>query len=301
MKHFLRVITPVILLVIVLGLSSCGSMSRKTETFVLNREISNLSTGTLKVETKNGKISVQPWDNDYIKIEGEKFAQGIGDLDKELDKIDIVYREFGDSVSVYAEFPDSVNSFFKAMNHGAGFRLLIPKDRFNEIETRTSNGEVDLTSLNGRAIVNTSNGKVNLSDINGYINVNTSNGDVSLYNINAEMDIDTSNGKIIFSGCTATGFKNSFVTSNSRIYGDLILPVSGDMKMSTSNGAIDLNIPMNAQVHFRANTSNAGIDVTGLSYILNKSDKGYKEGRINNGGLNLSLKTSNGKIRLTGN
>jgi DUF4097 and DUF4098 domain-containing protein YvlB len=121
-----------------------------------------------------------------------------------------------------------------------------------------------------------SNGGITLSDIEGErVYLRTSNGAFELNNVYAEeIDGETSNGAL--SG-TFEAPDTSLSTSNGAI--DLNLPctLSGNYRLSTSNSRIDLKLSSNTQVgydlEFSTSNGNINVDAPNLEYTTNQSTR----------------------------
>jgi DUF4097 and DUF4098 domain-containing protein YvlB len=121
-----------------------------------------------------------------------------------------------------------------------------------------------------------SNGGITLSDIEGErINLRTSNGALELNNVYAEeIDGETSNGAL--SG-TFEAPDTSLSTSNRAIDMNLPCTLSGNYRLHTSNARIELKLSSSTQVGYdlELSTSNADInvDVPYLEYSTNQQTR----------------------------
>ena len=280
--------------------AACDAFNQVTEPFTLALPSGQISANGLDIDTKNGSIQVYYWNESFVKVEGEKRVNGLGDLESELEKISINYAFEANQLHIYASFPDDMNKLFKNISYGASLNVFIPKglENFSDYKMNTSNGAITVNGFDGLFDLRTSNGGINLSNCNGVIKTKTSNASVDLSNIKGQMDVTTSNGQIKFSNCFLTDASHYFNTSNGSIKGNLSLPLSGNVSLITSNGSINLNVPSNTAADFVANTSNGSISIRGLPVIYSSDNKTSKTGKINNGGVRLELKTSNGSINL---
>lgn len=285
---------------IIILLSGCGALNQLEEPFSMRLANEQGMVNSLDVDTKNGSIAIYYWNESFIKVEGEKRVNGLGDLESKLENISINYAVKANQLHIYASFPDDANKLFKNVNYGASLNVYIPEDikNLSDYKINTSNGSIGVHGFDGSFDLRTSNGSVNLSDCNGYFKAKTSNGGIDLSQIKGQMDMTTSNGPIKFSNCFLSDASHYFNTSNGSIKGDLSLPLTGNVNMSTSNGSINLTVPSNTAADFVANTSNGSISVRGLPVVYSRDEKTSKTGRISNGGVRLELKTSNGGISL---
>src|SRR6056297_601894 len=267
---------------ILFAFTACDELNGIEEPFTMVIPVGEITANGLEIDTKNGGIEVYYWNESFIKVEGEKRVNGLGNLESEIEKISVNYAVHANQLHIYASFPDDINKLFKNVSYGVSMIVYIPEEtnKFSDYEMNTSNGSITLSGFDGHFDLRTSNGSIELSDVNGQI------------------DITTSNGPIKFSNLFLTESTHSFDTSNGSIKGSVTFPLSGNVRLVTSNGSIDLSVPSNTAADFVANTSNGGISINGLPVTYTSDDKTSKMGRINNGGVRLEMKTSNGSINV---
>jgi len=295
-KHLLWIL----ILVILFFFASCEGLNQLKEPFSTVISAQQPTIRLLEVETKNGRIEIRQWDESFIKVEGEKTVNGLGDLESHLEKIEIKTVYESDQLFIYASFPEDLNKLFNNISYGARFMIYIPEElsALEEFEIKTSNGKIDMEGFAGIFDLRTSNGSIHLSDCSGSIKANTSNAAVELADVQAQMDITTSNGYISFSKCFLTGSTNRFSTSNGRINGNVTLPSSGHVSFITSNGYVHLSLPENTNADFITTTSNGNISIKDFRVIYTSDQKTKKTGRMNNSGVHLVVQTSNGNITI---
>lgn len=110
----------------------------------------------------------------------------------------------------------------------------------SEITARTSNGSVRLVGGRGKAYVQTSNGSITITQRDGETVARTSNGRIEVADGAGALDLASSNGSISIRG-TSPGAPDApyhwrASTSNGSIKLDLVEPVTGRIRASTSNG-----------------------------------------------------------------
>jgi len=285
---------------ILFAFTACDELNGIEEPFTMVIPVGEITANGLEIDTKNGGIEVYYWNESFIKVEGEKRVNGLGNLESEIEKISVNYAVHANQLHIYASFPDDMNKLFKNVSYGVSMIVYIPEEtnKFSDYEMNTSNGSITLSGFDGHFDLRTSNGRVKLSRCSGSIKAKTSNGSIELSDVNGQIDITTSNGPIKFSNLFLTESTHSFDTSNGSIKGSVTFPLSGNVRLVTSNGSIDLSVPSNTAADFVANTSNGGISINGLPVTYTSDDKTSKMGRINNGGVRLEMKTSNGSINV---
>ena len=125
----------------------------------------------------------------------------------------------------------------------------------------------------------TANGRIELSAV-GEVEVQTSNGRIELEEVTGSVDAETSNGRIIGRDLNGAGVR--VTTSNGAI--ELELGEPQDVEARTSNGSITLEVPSDSY-QVSTETSNGSTDIE----VPNDAD----------GRFSLDMRTSNGSITVT--
>ena len=263
--------------------------------------------GRFSIENTNGSVEISGWDKDEVDISGTKYARTKAHLDEM--KIDV--QASNGMVSIRTIPPiDRSHS-----NAGAKYIIRVPRRVAVELAA-SSNGSIQLTSVEGAAKIRTSNGRVTAKSVKGLLDITTTNGDVDIVDVTGGVRVSTSNGTVDadnlhgeFNAKTTNGGINARLfdipanspvkaaTSNGPV--DLTVDqVRGDIRASTNNGHINLRLPSNTNAKVDAHTSNSNVTsdlaVTGGS----TASKKHLEGTLGSGGPHIDLSTSNGAIRL---
>ncbi len=164
----------------------------------------------------------------------------------------------------------------------------------------TSNGSVHLAKIRGNVDGHTSNGGVELTDVLGNVAFHTSNGSINAGNVEGAFEASTSNGGIrAHLRDTQGGRAIKLSTSNGAIDLQLDSPRQNEVIASTSNGSITLRLPgsLNASVH--ASTNSGGSVRSDFDILMRGEISKHRiEGTIGGGGPKIDLSTSNGNIHL---
>jgi Toastrack DUF4097 len=245
--------------------------------------------GRLYLENMNGSVEISGWDQDTVDISGAKYASSEQVL-KAL-KLDIVPSS--DSVRIRTVAPSGHWG-----NMGARYVIRVPR-RTSLERIETSNGSVQVSQIDAAARLETSNGRIEASDVSGPVTLRTSNGSVRAERVRKGLEARTSNGSIRADlSEAAEGGTVRLTTSN----GSVELSVQGlknqDVVVSTSNGSITVRLPGSISADVKADTSNSSITNEFTDAFKGRSEKHSLEGTIGAGGPMLTLSTSNGSIRL---
>src|SRR5881296_3388300 len=129
------------------------------------------ASGTFHLENVNGRVTVEPWSQNEVRIEAEKSASSEGYL-QEI-KIDV--QGEGNRVDVKTRFPR--DGIFGSGGHGrVDYLIRLPAGV--RVEVRTVNGEVQVEAIDGAVQASTVNGTVRVTDAAGAVDASTVNGNI---------------------------------------------------------------------------------------------------------------------------
>lgn len=142
----------------------------------------------LKVNTPFGKVDIAAEEGSKeIVISAHKYAWGVSQNAAQtlLDKIDVVVKQNGNSVSVFVDQPVEIDIFhIGPAGISVDFTIRVPADC--SVDASSSSGDVHLTGTAGSAALHSSFGKVTAEEVTGGVNAGTSSGDVELTDISAD-------------------------------------------------------------------------------------------------------------------
>lgn len=278
---------------------------------------SNLSTSKVYVDTINGSVHVEGWENNYIQLEVKQRYTGYSE-----NRLEELFKSTKPEVTFLGDYMRIITprlkktSFFKS--YGVSIILKVPYELVDNVEAKTSNGSLNFSNLNARIIGKTSNGSIYLLKVNGNaeldssngkvyasgftgsLNADTSNASIEVENSQAQVYLKTSNGSIYIRNSSLLGENNTLKTSNGRIVLDSELPSSGQLKLTTSNGGIELAIPHGTGAVIDADTSNGRVILDNVPILATSIEKTSVSGSIYGGGnLYISLNTSNSNIKIS--
>ena len=239
---------------------------------------------TISVYNRNGDIDISKWDKDEIEVRALITSnRGKG----ELDKVEI-------EVSTDGDMEIRTKYLKKRARVSVDYEIKVPA---NVIVGRleSSNGRLDLVGTKGPSVLKTSNGRIDVEDAEGDIDAETSNGRIEIENVSGYVNARTSNGRIKITG---TAGISRIRTSNGRIKVE-IPDIKGDeVEIKTSNGSVDVYISPDLNADIELDTSNGKISLHDIKLEVSELKKTYVKGKLGEGGVRISVDTSNGNIKL---
>jgi hypothetical protein len=229
------------------------------------------SSGTFSLKNVNGSITITTWKEDRVDIKALKTTKG--DPDK-LKEVKIEVEANANSVSVDTIFPRGKNTRVSVK-----YEVKVPQG-VNLGKVRSTNGSVYITGPVGHTNASTTNGRIELDGAKGTISLSSTNGRIEAANVKGELDADTTNGTIVLE----------------------LISFEEKIKAKTTNGSITLRVgsleKVNADLKARTTNGSISLDLPVTLKSMKKSRRSL-EAQIGQGGPEISLRTTNGSIKIT--
>jgi len=252
-----------LLLFVVVQIAAAYSLE---ETFKKRIPAENIDELTLF--NTNGSIKITGWDKPEIEIVAYKKASAgsKSSAQQYLEDLEIEISQMDGSLDIQTQFPrrERGSGFFSWLFGNVGksasvrYELYVP--RTMDMEVHSTNGSINVQKCRGLIKLYTTNGKIEAQNIRGALRCKTTNG-----SINAEM-LEIMSGE--------------------------------ELKLRTTNGSIRLYLPSDIDADLEAHTTNGRIRCELPLNDMYSKKKRRLEGRINEGGPLIYLKTTNGSIRI---
>jgi hypothetical protein len=278
-----------LLLVSAGALVFAGDSSRYREDF--HYSYPQTAGGRFTIDNFNGSVEITGWDQNTVDVAGTKYAES----ESLLHAMQIEASSSGNAVRIKTSRPDPNHG-----NMGAKYVIRVPRHTVLE-DVRSSNGSLRVEDIDGNAHLATSNGSIHLGKIHGNVEARTSNGSVEVSEIDGSFEAETSNGGIrAHLHDTESGHPIRLSTSNGGIDLQVDSPRQNDVVASTSNGPITVRMPGNVNASLHASTNSNGSVRSDFDVVVHSGElsKHRMEGTIGGGGPKIDLTTSNGNINL---
>jgi hypothetical protein len=254
-----------VLAVLTLLLATVTSAAELTERIDKTFEVRPGANVTLT--NVNGGITVTAWDQPRVRVVAMKSVDGDRDEAKaalgEL-RVDMQARDGGLVVTTHYPKENGASGFFDWILNGGDhvnaevqYELTVPRSMSLDVEN--VNGTIRITNVSGKHALDTTNGKIEVDRCAGSLDASTTNG-----SIHAEL----------------TG-----VTKGQAL------------RLSTTNGRIEVALPASVAVDVDAGTTNGSIK-SDLPVATTRINENSLRGTINGGGTPLHIRTTNGGIAI---
>jgi len=185
---------------------------------------------------------------------------------------------------------DDLTGKIKGVTSGGNIHL---KDSKDDITLSTSGGNIDARNSSGKLKLTTSGGNVTLEELTGNIDAITSGGSVRGNVLSGELSAVTSGGNVTMSelSCSLTA-----ATSGGNITVSL-KELGSFVKLSNSGGNINLDLPGNKGLDLRITGDK--VKVNALNNFSGKIEDDSIDGKINGGGIPVTVRGNGGRVSLS--
>jgi hypothetical protein len=202
---------------------------------------------------------------------------------------------------------------FLNIEHQLLTEVHMPRNADLQIETR--DGRVDLASVNGSITVRSTDGAINASQLTGKIELESVDGAIMTDTLKGDVRLHSTDGSITmthFDGqCDATTTDGALraegrfdslrlVTTD----GGVVAKIGEGSKMTSAwhirsvDGGLDVSVPQSFQANINASTQDGRIKLDLPVMVQGEISRSKVRGTLNGGGPELTLKSTDGGIRL---
>jgi hypothetical protein len=169
------------------------------------------------------------------------------------------------------------------------------------LDAKVEDGSIDARGLNGEFQMQSSDGSVNLEDVHGNIHASTSDGSVGIHRSSGQIEAKSSDGSVDIDG------KYDRVTLHTDDGSVKLALAEGSQltqasEIASSDGGVWVRLPrsLNADLDVRADDGSIRCDLPLKldGYNSQGSSDHHLAGHLNAGGVPLSVKTSDGSVRI---
>jgi DUF4097 and DUF4098 domain-containing protein YvlB len=222
--------------------------------------------GSVRVENVNGTIAVTSWDRDDVRVVAHKKVRAATSerAAGAMEDLKVLVSAEPDELRVRTRHPRSGDGGFLGWLRGAevsssvSYELTVP--RGVHLDAETVNGRLDLDRVDGDFTLTTVNGAIRVSGARGRLDAGTVNGaiDVELVEVDPDAELD----------------------------------------FSTTNGAVRIALPQDVRTRLDVRTTNGGIDIDFPVEVRGTWGRHRVNADINGGGGVVSVRTTNGGVRI---
>ena len=268
-----------------------GTIERLDKRFNVDKPVD------LHLYSFDGGIEVRSWDRPEILVQIEKRGQ-----DKDvLSKIEILSEQKDAKILVEARYSGRTGFVGFGVYHSPSARLIASVPRQMNLVLRTSDGGVLVERVKGRTEIHTGDGSIRVTETSGELLAETSDGSIQIEDVSGRVEARTGDGSI-----RLTGTPNVLRARTGD--GSIVLRIrdgaamTDDWLVATGDGSVSVELPSGFNAEIEAEPSSDGRvrnDLTLTGATGGTRDSRALKGRLGQGGKRLTLRTSDGTIRLT--
>jgi DUF4097 and DUF4098 domain-containing protein YvlB len=171
------------------------------------------------------------------------------------------------------------------------------------LDAKTEDGNLSVRGLAGNLRMHSGDGSVTLEDLRGDLHLTASDGNINIHNATGTLEARASDGHMRVDGQfsavhlhTSDGNLELSLAAGSRL--------TAASRIESSDGRVTVRVPQNLAADLDVSTSDGHVDCA-LPLTMDNYNSGgesshhHLAGRLNGGGVPLSIHTSDGNVSIT--
>ena len=241
------------------------------------------------LRASDARIQVETWDQSRIAVRVVTTGWRIGP-----GAVEVEDRAAGNRVEINVREP--ILHFSIGLDRRR-IQLEVMVPTRTDLDAQTSDGSIVLPALEGAIRARTSDGSIMLDGAKGTFQLSTSDGRIVARGVDGALDARASDGSLSIDGrfdrlrlSTSDGHIQADVAPGSKL--------ETDWSLSTSDGSMVLRLPSDLAADLEAHVSDGRIDVDFPITVQGRFSRHDLRASLNGGGPLLSLRTTDGSIRI---
>jgi DUF4097 and DUF4098 domain-containing protein YvlB len=247
------------------------------------------------VETFDGSIQVQAWDQPQVRVEAEKRGP-----DREVAAaLEVRATQDGNRIRIEAPAPKVSERLVGFGNSSPSVSFIIRVPANVKLGAVSRDGSITVEGIRGPVNLRSNDGSIRARSIVGEVVARTEDGSLTVDDVTGPVSLDSGDGSIRVDG-RLQALRATTSDGSISIEADDGSAMKGDWEVSTGDGSITLRVPQgfSAEVDAGSRDGRVSSDFKELEAVRHESDRGTMRGRIGNGGHKLTLRSGDGSISL---
>ena len=225
----------------------------------------------LRIETSDANIRVTTWEQNTIEAKVVTTRYKIGE-----DGIRVEEHQAGNSLQIEVHYPHHGFSFTLGSNR---VDIIIQMPREGNVNLRTGDGKIDIEGLKGGMDLHTGDGSENLDRVEGKLHATTGDGHIRANGRFDELELKTGDGSVEVRASAGSS-------------------LNAGWRLETGDGSVSLEVPGDLAADVDLHTSDGHIDLDMPVTTSGKLRENEIQGKLNGGGNSLVIRTGDGSIHL---
>jgi len=243
--------------------------------------------GELKIEDKNGNITIEGWPRNEVRIQVTRVVRS-----EDPNKAEALMKDLEAEVEVHRD-RIVVESRFPKLRESIGILDILGR----KMATLQIHYLVQVPNETNLSL-DTTNGEVRARGVNGQLDASTKNGDMRVEDVNGVLKLATTNGEISLKGVTNRAFAR---TTNGSVVAEIRrISSTGSVQLQTTNGNVQAYLPKDLRATVDAVTTNGHVSIAFPVEREGLMTSKTVRGTIRGGGVKLTLETTNGNVEVRG-
>lgn len=276
----------------------------------LTKEFTQNGSGNLKVETSGSSVAVTGTSGNkvivdiFVKYNGREIEMENEEVERELANYNLDISQSGNTVAVTIK---KKNNTGRNNQLNLSFKIQVPEETSSDIQS--SGGSISIDGLTGDQQIATSGGSIQVlnswgsvetkssggsfkaENFDGNVKVESSGGSIKVSQLTGDLEIYTSGGSVNLEGISGSILAKTSGGSIKAELSTLEKPVS----MSTSGGSITAIVPEGLGLDLDLSGGRVNSNLTNFN---GEAKKDRIVGKINGGGIPVTMQSSGGTINL---
>lgn len=249
---------------------------------------------SLTIQTSDSSLDIRPCtDCKAIHI---KVHSGHNLSDYRLEE-----SQSGDHVNFTLKEKPRVGARVTWGNHG-GTTVTVETPGTLDLDAKMSDGSFIAKDLQGDFQIHTSDGNVDLDNVHGNLRLSSSDGNLTVQNATGTVEARSSDGHIKVDGAfsavqlhSSDGSLDFLLANGSQL--------TADSRIESSDGRVTIRVPHDLSADLDISSSDGHIDcslpLTMDHYDSRENSGHHLRGKLNAGGVQLSIHTSDGNVTIS--
>lgn len=248
----------------------------------------------LEVSVYAGSITVNTWNRDAVRIQGDTRRKDHLDVEAEGSTISVeTSGKWGPAGN--ADIEITMPAWMPIELSGVETDLTVTGCKCT-VRGETVRGDVTIKGGEGNVSVQSVEGAVTVTDVNGRVEAQSVNESVTVVRVTGDLAVQTVNGDVSLDVIKSASVEAS--TVNGDITYDGTIQNGGRYELSTHQGDIAITMPENANATVSVNTFNGSFESDYPVTLTGKNQRRKFSFTIGNGSARVDLESFGGDIRL---
>jgi len=231
-----------------------------------NKMFTVAARADLRVDAKDGSVTVRAWDQKTISAHVNAVGWKIGSGELEIQD-----HQLGDRVELVLKTPPAHVAFG---HHSIAVEIKVPRD--TRVDIHTGDGGIKVFEIAGEVRLTTGDGSIEASGVEGSVQARTGDGSIGVRGRLESLTLHTGDGSV-----------HADILPGSK--------VASGWRIETGDGSVTVRVPSDLAADLDLHTGDGRLSVD-LPFTADRQDKKTVRGKLNGGGPAFAIRTGDGSV-----